>query len=69
MRLDVDVVRNGLVIRIGHADLLAHVDERRPSEQMDDGREHGGGFDAVPPRVAESVDGAGLVVVVPEQRA
>ena len=68
VRLDIDVIRYLGVAGIGHADFLAHVDERRSPQEVDDGREHGRGLDAVASRITESVDGARLVVVVPEQR-
>ena len=65
--LDVDVVLDGQVGGVGHADLLAHVDVWRAAQQVDDGGEHGRGLGVIALRVGEAVDGAGLVVIVPEQ--
>ena len=65
--LDVDVLLDRGVGGIGHADLLAHVDVGRAAQEVDGGGEHGRGLVAVALHVPEAVDGAGLVVVVPEQ--
>ena len=65
--LDVDVVLDGQVGGVGHADLLTHVDVRRSAQQVDDSGQHGRGLDVVVHGISEAVDGAGLVMVVPEQ--
>ena len=66
-RLDVDVVLDAGVQGVGHADLLPHVDVGGAPQQVDGGGQHGGGLVAAAPRVPEAVEGARLVVVVPEQ--
>ena len=65
--LDIDVVLDGQVGRVGHSDLLAHVDVRRSAQQVEDSGQHGRGLDVVVHGIGEAVDGAGLVMVVPEQ--
>ena len=65
--LDIDVVLDGQVGRVGHSDLLAHVDVRRSAQQVDDSGQHGRGLDVVVHGIGEAVDGARLVMVVPEQ--
>ena len=65
--LNVDIVLDGQVGRVGHTDLLSHVDVRRSAQQVDNSGQHGRGLDVVVHGIGEAVDGAGLVMVVPEQ--
>ena len=67
-RLDVAEVPDRRERRVGHPELLALEDVRRPAVQVQERREQLGGRDAVLAVVAEARHRARLVVVVPVER-
>ena len=65
--LHIPELADGGKVAVGHAQLLALVDVRGAPHHVGGGAQHFGALFPVPALVAKAADGAGLVVVAPEQ--
>ncbi len=66
-RLDIAVLLDRAKRHVGHADFLALIDERRAFQQMQDRRQHLGGFDGIARSVTIFRNGTRQVMIAPEQ--
>ena len=68
MCLHIHVLIDGGVDRVNHADFLTLIHVRGAAQQVNHGGQHSRRLGAVALNVAKAVQGARLIVVIPEQR-